>query len=185
MTSQPVSHDSVARRAPRVRSSRLPYLLSLPALLVCVGILIPFVTAVYYSMLRFRLNLPAMKGFIWFGNYLNFLTDAEFWNTVRVSLRYTALTVGVELVLGLAIALLLQKQTRINNFDLDHAAAAADDRAGHRGADVEADDQPELRRAVLSRAALPGSTISTGPRARRPRCSPSCWSTSGSTRPSS
>ena len=36
----------------------LPYLLSLPALLMCIGILIPFFTAVYYSMLRFRLNLP-------------------------------------------------------------------------------------------------------------------------------
>src|SRR5947209_8832268 len=93
----------------------LPYLLSLPALLVCVGILIPFVTAVYYSMLRFRLNLPAMKGFILFGNYKAFLSDNEFWITVRVSLAYTALTIGVELVLGLMIALLLQKQTRFNN----------------------------------------------------------------------
>ena len=33
-------------------SNYLPYLLSLPALLVCIGILIPFVTAVYYSLLR-------------------------------------------------------------------------------------------------------------------------------------
>src|SRR3954452_12179523 len=95
----------------RSRFSRraLPYLLSLPALLVCIGILIPFFTAVYYSMLRFRLNLPALKGFIWFDNYKNFLTDAEFWNTVRVSLLYTLLTVGVELLLGLLIAILLQK----------------------------------------------------------------------------
>ena len=66
-------------------------------------------------MLRFRLNLPAMKGFIWFDNYRNFLTDAEFWNTVRVSLIYTAATVGIELLLGLAIALLIQKQTRFHN----------------------------------------------------------------------
>ena len=36
----------------------LPYLLSLPALLVCIGILIPFVTAVYYSLQRYNLNLP-------------------------------------------------------------------------------------------------------------------------------
>ena len=34
---------------------------------------------------------------------------------------------------------------------LGRAAAAADDRAGARGADVEADDEPEFRRAVLSR----------------------------------
>jgi multiple sugar transport system permease protein len=101
--------------ASRRRINLLPYLLSLPALIVCIGILIPFFTAVYYSMLRFRLNLPALKGFIWFDNYKNFLTDPEFWNTVRVSLLYTGLTVGVELVLGLVIALLLQRQTRFNN----------------------------------------------------------------------
>lgn len=34
--------DAFRRRA-------LPYLLSLPALLVCIGILIPFGTAIYYS----------------------------------------------------------------------------------------------------------------------------------------
>lgn len=99
----------------RRRVQLLPYLLSLPALLVCIGILIPFVTAVYYSTLRFRLNLPMMKGFIGFGNYVNFLSDSEFWNTVHVSLLYTALTVGAELLLGLGIALLLQKPTRFNN----------------------------------------------------------------------
>jgi len=93
----------------------LPYLLSLPALLVCIGILIPFFTATYYSMMRFRLNLPMMKGFIWFDNYIAFLSDATFWHTVVVSLVYAGLTVGLELVLGLGIALLLQKPTRFNN----------------------------------------------------------------------
>jgi len=106
---------AVVAPARRRRQHLLPYLLSLPALLVCVGILIPFVTAAYYSTLRFRLNLPQLKGFIGFGNYKAFLTDAEFWNTVRVSLEYTVLTVGVELVLGLVIALLLQKPSRLHN----------------------------------------------------------------------
>src|SRR6202161_4223801 len=99
----------------RRKAHYLPYLLSLPALLVCIGILIPFVTAVYYSLQRYRLNLPMMRGFIWFQNYVDFFTDSEFWRTVQVSLEYTALTVGVELVFGLAIAMLLQKRTRINN----------------------------------------------------------------------
>jgi len=105
--------------APRTRSRSLrhalPYLLSLPALLVCIGILIPFFTAVVYSLMRYRLNLPMMKGFIWFDNYINFLSDAAFWNTVKVSLVYAALTVGLELVLGLGIAILLQKPTRFHN----------------------------------------------------------------------
>src|SRR3954464_2143733 len=86
----------------------LPYLLSLPALLVCVGILVPFVTAAYYSMQRYNLALPYTRGFIWFDNYLDFRSDPAFWNTVRISLTYTVVTVGVELCLGLAVAMLLR-----------------------------------------------------------------------------
>ncbi len=108
-------HVTRPKKSSRFMRRALPYLLSLPALLVCIGILIPFFTAVYYSLLRFRLNLPAMKGFIWFDNYINFLSDAAFWNTVKISLVYAGLTVGVELLLGLGIALLLQKPTRFNN----------------------------------------------------------------------
>ena len=151
-----VPPDLHALAAPirRRKSNLLPYLLSLPALLVCIGILVPFGTAVYYSLLRFRLNLPAMKGFIWFGNYQAFLTDYAFWNTVRVSLEYTALTVGVELVFGLVIALLLQKPTRFNNLALHPASSAADDGAGAGRADVEADDEPKLRHPLLFCSAL-------------------------------
>ena len=103
---------------PSAASSRrlLPYLLSLPALLVCVGILIPFFTAVVYSLQRYRLNLPAMRGFIWFDNYKDFFFDPSFWNTVRISLLYTVLTVGIELAFGLWIAMLLRKPTRTHNF---------------------------------------------------------------------
>jgi multiple sugar transport system permease protein len=93
----------------------LPYLLSLPALLVCIGILIPFITAAYYSLQRYNLAMPYMRGFIWFENYTDFLSDPAFWNTIKVSLLYTLLTVGVELVLGLAIAMLLQRSTVFNN----------------------------------------------------------------------
>ena len=109
--------DATVARPVRSRIMRrtLPYVLSLPALLVCIGILIPFFTAAYYSMMRFRLNLPMLKGFIWFDNYIAFLSDATFWHTVFVSLVYAGLTVGLELVLGLGIALLLQKPTRFNN----------------------------------------------------------------------
>ncbi len=67
-------------------------------------------------MLRYRLNLPAMKGFIWFDNYINFFADPKFWNTLKISLIYAGLTVVLELVLGLIIALLLQKRSRVNNF---------------------------------------------------------------------
>ncbi len=110
-----IAQPPVAGKRSRLMRKALPYLLSLPALLMCIGILIPFFTAVYYSTLRYRMNLPQMKGFIWFDNYINFFYDPKFWNTVYISLVYAFLTVGIELVLGLCIALLLQKPSRFNN----------------------------------------------------------------------
>jgi multiple sugar transport system permease protein len=93
----------------------LPYILSLPALLVCIGILIPFFTAVWYSMQRYNLALPFMREFIWFGNYTALATDPAFWQTVRVSMLYTLFAVSSQLVLGLGIAMLLRRSTLINN----------------------------------------------------------------------
>ncbi len=103
-----------ARRARR-RDRWLPYLLSLPALLVCIGILIPFFTAVWYSLERYNLSFPDQRGFVWFENYIGLATDPAFWNTVRVSLAYAVLTVGVQLLLGLGIALLLQRRHWLND----------------------------------------------------------------------
>lgn len=104
------------RRRFRVSRRVLPYLLSLPALLACIGILVPFVTAVIYSLQRYRLSQPWARKFNWGENYLNLFTDAAFWNTFKVSLSYAFLTVSCELLLGLGIALLLQKRNRVNNF---------------------------------------------------------------------
>lgn len=108
-TTRPNKRFHISKRA-------LPYVLSLPALLVCIGILVPFFTAVWYSLQRYRLSQPWAQKFNWGENYLNFMTDPSFWNTLQVSLTYAGLTVGLELLLGLGIALLLQKRTRINNF---------------------------------------------------------------------
>src|SRR5215471_1040648 len=106
---------ALPRRTTRLRGRMLPYLLSLPALLVCIAILVPFVTAAVYSLQRYRLNLPYLRGFIGLQNYIDFVTDPAFWNTLRISLVYTALTVVIELLLGLTIALLLRRPTRFHN----------------------------------------------------------------------
>jgi multiple sugar transport system permease protein len=148
-----ISAGHAPRRRFKVSRRALPYVLSLPALLVCIGILIPFVTAVLYSFQRYRLSQPWSRQWNWGENYLDFLTDAAFWNTVRVSVTYAGLTVTIELLLGLGIALLLQKRTRFNNvvsvmllMPLMTAPALA-------ALDVEADDQPRLRHLQLLRAA--------------------------------
>ncbi|WP_306141583.1 MAG: sugar ABC transporter permease [Roseibium sp.] len=109
--------DTLTTRRRQLISPRaLPYVLSLPALLVCIGILIPFVTAIYYSLQRYRMSQPWNRGMNWGENYVKFLTDSDFWNTLKVSLVYAGSTVVLELLLGLAIALLLKKRSTVNNF---------------------------------------------------------------------
>jgi len=115
-TLPPQTPQRKSRRTFRIPRKALPYVLSLPALLVCIGILIPFFTAVAYSLQRYRLSQPWARRWNWGENYLNFMSDPAFWNTLKVSMSYAFLTVGVELLLGLGIALLLQRRTRFNNF---------------------------------------------------------------------
>ncbi|APG88316.1 carbohydrate ABC transporter permease [Sinorhizobium americanum] len=111
-----VTQTRAVPRGFRISKRVLPYVLSLPALLVCIGILIPFFSAVVYSFQRYRLSQPWARQFNWGENYLNFFTDSGFWNTLRVSLLYAGTTVILELLLGLGIALLLQRRSTVNNF---------------------------------------------------------------------
>ena len=97
------------------RGRLLPYVLSLPALIVCIGILVPFFTAAWYSLQRYNLAMPYRRAFIWFGNYQDFFSDSDFWHTFYVSMVYTVATVVLELLLGLGIALLLRERSRLNN----------------------------------------------------------------------
>ncbi len=115
MAETPIAEGARVGRKKISFSRVLPYLLSLPALLVCIGILIPFVTAIVYSLQRYNLAFPDARAFIWFGNYLLLIKDPAFWHTVVVSLEYTVLTVGVELLLGLGIALLLERRNWVND----------------------------------------------------------------------
>lgn len=110
----------IAATEPRIEGRRrwgrglLPYLLSLPALLACIGILVPFITAFGYSLQRYNLATPYTRAFIGLGNYIDLFTDPAFWHTIEISLVYTLVTVGSELLLGLFIAMLLVRRTFVN-----------------------------------------------------------------------
>lgn len=99
----------------RRRVHLLPYILSLPALIVCIGILIPFFTAAYYSLESYNMAFPAGRHFTGIGNYIDLFSSADFWHTIAVSMIYMGASVIVELLLGLGIALLLRERSMLNN----------------------------------------------------------------------
>ncbi|MCB0156616.1 MAG: sugar ABC transporter permease, partial [Caldilineaceae bacterium] len=53
-----------------------PWLIAMPALIVLIGILYPFLTAIYYSLTAYTLNRPgSLDQFVGLRNYWRMFTD--------------------------------------------------------------------------------------------------------------
>ncbi len=87
-----------------------------PALLLIVLVAIyPMVNSFLLSFQQWRFNkTPAPSGFVGLDQYIRAFGDAGFINSVVVTITFTVLSVGLTIVLGLAIALILQKRSRFN-----------------------------------------------------------------------
>ncbi|MCZ7540310.1 MAG: sugar ABC transporter permease [Anaerolineae bacterium] len=89
-----------------------PYLILLPALLILVGILIPFGMGVYYSLTTYALNRPgSLDNFVALRNYDRMIHSSGFVNSTTITLKYALSATLVELLLGLGIAMLLNRDT--------------------------------------------------------------------------
>ncbi len=89
-----------------------PYLIAMPALLVLIGIIYPFLTGLVYSFTAFALNRPSFK-FVGLRQYERMVTSADFWHSTFVTLGYAFIATGVELTLGLIVAMLLNRDSRL------------------------------------------------------------------------
>jgi multiple sugar transport system permease protein len=90
-----------------------PWLIALPALLVLIGILYPFLTAIYYSFTDYTLNRPgSVNTFVGLRNYVRMVTDPDFLYSTYITLAYALFATGIELTLGLVIAMLLNRESR-------------------------------------------------------------------------
>ena len=105
-----------SRSAPPVvsqgRRNLRPYLLSLPALVVVIGILYPFFLGAYYSVLNYTASNPDPH-FVGLSNFTSVLKDPQFWASVRVTAVFAIAATVIETVLGVGIAHLLNRSSVI------------------------------------------------------------------------
>jgi ABC-type sugar transport system permease subunit len=106
----------------RIRRSDRIFAITLliPAILLtlCV-VVIPLFYALYLSFTRAEVVVVAGRGgvltqWVWFKNYIYFLTDPGFWNGIKVTLYFTVISLFVEMVLGIGVALVLNQNFRGN-----------------------------------------------------------------------
>jgi len=81
----------------------------LVALLVLI-VGFPLAYALYLSVTDYKLTDRGTPGFVGADNFVSTLGNSAFWESFGTTAVYVVMAVGVELVLGLAIALALQKQ---------------------------------------------------------------------------
>ncbi|MFI2184465.1 carbohydrate ABC transporter permease [Streptomyces sioyaensis] len=92
------------------REERLAWLLCSPAVLVMLGVAAyPVGYAVYLSLQRYDLRFPGLAHFVGFGNYAAVLSSPFWWQALSVTVVLTVVSVAVELVLGILLALVMYR----------------------------------------------------------------------------
>jgi len=90
------------------RERRFALALLAPALLLLLLITTaPLVYLLWASVQRLDMSMPWMSGFAGMGNYAKMGGDPRFWNSLTLTVVYTASTVVLQVLVGLALALLV------------------------------------------------------------------------------
>jgi trehalose/maltose transport system permease protein len=72
----------------------------------------PIGYAVWLSLNEYSVITPGLSRFVGLDNYLDALGSSEFWGAMTTTLIFTAVSVGLELVIGLAMALVMHEAFR-------------------------------------------------------------------------
>jgi multiple sugar transport system permease protein len=80
-----------------------------PALLILIVITAYPIAYVLWLSLHRKLLIFDVSQFVGLGNYAFLLGDGRFWNALKNTVYFTALSVSLELILGMSIAILLNR----------------------------------------------------------------------------
>jgi multiple sugar transport system permease protein len=110
-TALPTDSAAPQRRSDDRRSQRrLAYLLITPAVLLMLAVTAyPVGYAVWLSLQRYNLAQPGDTAFVGLANYVTVLSDRYWWTALAVTSAITAVSVVIEFVLGLALALVMHR----------------------------------------------------------------------------
>jgi multiple sugar transport system permease protein len=97
---------SEGKRAER----NLGWMLCAPAAIVMVAVTAwPIIYSVWLSMQRYDLRFPDDRRFVWFDNYAAVLGDRYWWTAFGITMLLTVVSVAIELVLGMVLALIMHR----------------------------------------------------------------------------
>jgi sorbitol/mannitol transport system permease protein len=84
-------------------------LLSPAVALLLFWMIVPLAMTIYFSTLNYNLLNPGMETFVWFENFYYFVTDPAFMASVQNTLVLVGSVLAITIILGVAVALLLDQ----------------------------------------------------------------------------
>ena len=85
---------------------RFGYAMVSPGMVFLIAVTtLPLVSLLAMSFFRIDLTSPMDNGWTGFDNYAEILKDQRFWHSIRLTAVYTAITVVLQVVIGLALAM--------------------------------------------------------------------------------
>ncbi|MDX2934511.1 carbohydrate ABC transporter permease [Streptomyces ipomoeae] len=107
---QRTGRDRPALSAGARQERRLGWLLCAPAVIVMLAVTAyPIGYAVYLSLQRYDLRFPGQAEFIGLSNYGAVLSSSYWWDAFWVTAFITGVSVAIELVLGMGLALVMHR----------------------------------------------------------------------------
>jgi multiple sugar transport system permease protein len=89
---------------------RLAFVLIAPAVILMLAVTAyPIGYALWLSLLRYNLATPDDTAFVGLNNYVTTLTDRYWWSAFAVTLAITVISVAIEFVVGMALALVMHR----------------------------------------------------------------------------
>ena len=89
------------------------YKLIIPALIIFfISLICPLIFSLFLSFYKWKLTDISLKQFIFIKNYVSLLSDSEVIYSLIRTLKFTTLAVGLEIILGIGIALLLNLEIK-------------------------------------------------------------------------
>lgn len=106
-----INHPIKRQSTLQQQDTRTAWLLLTPSLLVMLGVTLwPVISTFILSFLNAPTGINQVRTFVGFANYIDMLKDQLFWETIGRTLYFTVVSVGLELILGLAIAQLIHSR---------------------------------------------------------------------------
>jgi multiple sugar transport system permease protein len=101
-------HRSVFREERRLGAAMVTPSLAVIALVAAY----PICYAIWLSLNQYSVITPGLSRFVGFDNYLEALGSSEFWEAMKTTLLFTVISVSLELVIGLGMAMIMHRAFR-------------------------------------------------------------------------